>query len=161
VAKLTDEQKRKNRIKRKRETYAQFNDHGREKCLIAFQKLRRLQEADDCGWCTCVSCGARHAYDDLDAGHYVSRDNNTTAFDPRNVNPQCRACNRKPPYGKGGNPEGYRKFLGDEVADELKAKGRKTAIYKDFELAEMCVEFDDLIKIEMARIQPHSHPTTF
>ena len=42
----------------------------------------------------CISCGQLKPIDQADCGHYVSRTHMSLRFDTRNVNAECRACNR-------------------------------------------------------------------
>ena len=58
-----------------------------------FNLMRRLQEADDRGYCVCCCTGRRIHYKALDAGHYISRSKALTRFDPMNVHPQSKASN--------------------------------------------------------------------
>lgn len=57
-----------------------------------FQKLRRIQEADNNGYCKCVDGSYRH-WKSCDAGHYIPAKNLATCFDPTNVHPQTKTDN--------------------------------------------------------------------
>jgi hypothetical protein len=59
-----------------------------------FSKWVRLSNADAKGYCECITCGRSYKWNDIDAGHFVSRRHLVLRFDPRNVFPQCRRCNR-------------------------------------------------------------------
>ena len=80
---------------------------ARQKCLQAFQLLRRLQCADSRGYVVCISCGSIHPYNEMDAGHYIPRGNRATELEPDNVWPQCKRCNRH----LSGNYANYRMNL--------------------------------------------------
>lgn len=65
----------------------------REQCLARFQKLRRLEEANDEGYVTCISCGKRLPWNEAQGGHYVGRSCKATEIEHDNVWPQCPRCN--------------------------------------------------------------------
>lgn len=66
----------------------------RQKCLKAFQLLRRLEEADEFGYCTCISTGKRIYYKECDGGHYISRACRATELEHDNVWPQSKYANQ-------------------------------------------------------------------
>lgn len=66
----------------------------RQKCLKSFQLLRRLEEADEFGYCTCISTGKRGYYKTVDGGHFISRRCRATELDPDNVWPQSKYANQ-------------------------------------------------------------------
>ena len=66
----------------------------RQKCLKAFQLLRRLEEADEWGMCTCISTGKRIYYKECDGGHLISRRCRATELEPDNVWPQSKYANQ-------------------------------------------------------------------
>ena len=66
----------------------------RSKCLKAAQLHARISHADENGYCTCVSCGIRKHYKELDGGHYIPK--GASAFwslETENIWPQCKGCN--------------------------------------------------------------------
>ena len=67
----------------------------RAEALIAAQLLARISRADDDGYCTCVTCGKVGKYNDgFDGGHFIAKSKSTYwMLDPRNIHPQCKACN--------------------------------------------------------------------
>ena len=78
-----------------------------EKLDEVFSEYIRLRDADQYGMVRCISCGKRMRWTECDAGHYVSRSHMCLRYDEKNVNEQCRECNRF----KSGNPEGYERGL--------------------------------------------------
>lgn len=66
----------------------------RQKCLKAFQLLRRLEEADEFGYCTCISTGKRIYYKECDGGHLIPRRCKATELEPDNVWPQSKYANQ-------------------------------------------------------------------
>ncbi len=93
---------------------------------FAFSKYVRLRDAlKTTGTTThvkCITCGKLLQISFCDAGHFVSRRHNATLFDERNVNTQCRYCNRF----LDGNLLEYRrqliKMYGDGIDTELEEK---------------------------------------
>ena len=59
-----------------------------------FNRLRRLQCANDHGECVCVCTGERYPFTQIDAGHFVSATKQNTRFDPANVWPQSKGSNQ-------------------------------------------------------------------
>lgn len=155
---LTDEQKRLNRIEA---FYQYFRTLGigkvfnQPKVGLAplFQRLVRLANADSQGFCVCITCGVRKKWDQLDAGHYVSRENKRWILDPRNCHPQCVSCNQH----QGGNRGEYRRVLvakyGEEQVSEMERERLpKNHVWDKRELAEIKVNLKDEIKFHEKRI---------
>jgi len=46
------------------------------------------------GYCQCISCGKWNTTENMDAGHFISRNKKATKYNEQNVNSQCRKCNR-------------------------------------------------------------------
>ncbi len=63
------------------------------------------------GYCTCVSCGAVKPWQEVDAGHWVSRVHLSTRWHPLNVWPQCKRCNGF----LGGNYPAYSLWMFENV----------------------------------------------
>ena len=113
-----------------------------------FSKYIRLKEAVKAnGYVKCVTCGAIREWDDqMEAGHYISRDKKATKYDERNVHVQCKSCNN---YHSGEIAE-YAVYLvseyGQNILLELVRKGRE---YKKFtldELKQMAKKYREKIK---------------
>jgi hypothetical protein len=108
-----------------------------------FQKLVRMQSADEYGMCQCVTCDARYPWNDLriNAGHFVSRKCRTTIFLHINCHPQCANCNKH----LGGNAAEYERYMvatfGREVVDDLKSTSRESIRWTCEELAEKKIQF--------------------
>lgn len=66
----------------------------REKSLTSYQKLVRIREADDNGYCTCITCGKKDHYTKMHGGHFITRICEPLCNEEGNVNPQCPKCNR-------------------------------------------------------------------
>lgn len=155
---LTDDQRRHNRIQRAYDHLltlsigSVFNRHPSGLACL-FQRLVRLANADGQGCCVCISCGARHPWNEMDSGHFISRSNKATILDPRNCNPQCKCCNQH----KGGNQAEYRKALvgkigEDQVAELESMRLPKKHVWNKWELAETKINLQDEIKAHEIRI---------
>jgi hypothetical protein len=64
-----------------------------ERAWKLFSRLARFQRADREGYCTCATCSDRKPWQEMDAGHYMSRKYSATKYDWDNVWPQCKPCN--------------------------------------------------------------------
>lgn len=58
-----------------------------------FSKYIRYSQSPN-GYCVCYTCKHIAPPQDMDAGHYITRNHMATRWDERNVKPQCRKCNR-------------------------------------------------------------------
>ena len=66
----------------------------RAKALKTLQKLRRLECADNAGYCKCVSCGKLVHWKDADGGHFLPKGSSSRwALEPENIWAQCKSCN--------------------------------------------------------------------
>lgn len=109
-----------------------------------FSKFIRLRDCRG-GYGYCCSCGKIITYETCDAGHFVNRRWMMTRYDERNVNAQCRSCNR---FDEGNNV-GYVRFIqrkyGDDVVDLLISM-KKNYSWSDFELRLMIEDWNKRIK---------------
>ena len=123
-----------------------------EDVAVLLQKLVRLENSDDNGYCSCVTCGTTKHYKELDGGHFVSRRYTATRLMKENIWPQCKGCNG---YLKG-NPIPYTLFMidtyGKEFVHELHALKNESKKYTRDELAEMAEEFKDQIRYHENRV---------
>lgn len=70
------------------------------------------------GMIACVTCGRLFSWNNIDAGHYISRVHRGTRWDLRNIRPQCRKCNS---FCEGEHWK-YRQALVEEIGEkEVKA----------------------------------------
>lgn len=72
-----------------------------------FSEFIRIRDSNKDGLISCVSCGKIVPWKESDNGHYINRKHNSTRYDEKNCNAQCRSCNRF----DEGNIQGYRKGL--------------------------------------------------
>lgn len=128
----------------------------RRKALDAIQKLARVSEADDNGYCQCVSCGTLAHWSEMDGGHYIPKGNSSYwSLDIRNVHPQCKGCNG---YGMkfGTAAQEYTKWMidyyGREFVDQMERDKRNTVKYYKKDYEEMTKDFNEQIKYHLERI---------
>ena len=155
MTKLTDAQKHANKVEKIAERLRamspgnQIND-----VATVFQKLVRMEAADEFGMCKCVTCDARFPWNDLriNAGHFVSRKCRTTIFMFVNCHPQCVNCNKH----LGGNAAVYERFMvekyGQEAVDDLKTLSRESIKWTCEQLAEKKIQFLELVRKESKRL---------
>ena len=89
-----------------------------------FHEYIRRRDVNDHGYGKCVSCDKAIHFSESDAGHFISRGAMATRWDERNVNLQCRKCNRFE-YGRQFE---YSLKIGTELAEELLQESRQ--LYK-------------------------------
>lgn len=98
-----------------------------------FSEFIRLRDANPQGLCFCITCNRPFHWRDGDAGHYVQRDRLATRFDERNVNAQCKYCNRfrsGEQYLHGVNiDKKYYEGCAERLMIFSKAKGCKLDLY--------------------------------
>lgn len=89
------EKKEKARKAEHRQKLKQIRRSPKAGALKAAQLLARISSADDNGYCTCVTCGHVGLWNDgFDGGHFIAKGNcSYWMLDPRNIWPQCKACN--------------------------------------------------------------------
>lgn len=124
----------------------------RDGCLKSFQRLRRLEEANDSGFVRCISCGRILKWKDAEGGHYISRANRATEMERDNVWPQCHECNNL----LHGNLEEYRARLVEKIGEERVRRIEDMADAKtgSEEAMERLSEKD---RIEVVRIRDHRY----
>ena len=98
-----------------------------------FNLMRRLQEANDDGYCQCCCTGQWIHYTKLDAGHFISATKQFTRFRPENVWPQCKASNN---HNLGDDAKiQYTMFMMEKIGrhgiEELIRKSKQKCSFKD------------------------------
>ena len=87
-----------------------------------FSEYIRLRDTNENGFGKCISCGKIIHWKDGDAGHYTNRKHMSLRYDGKNVNLQCRACNRFDEGCMIGYNHGLVEKYGDGVIDYLNVK---------------------------------------
>ena len=103
----------------------------------------RSKDADHRGYVSCFTCGFTAHWKEMDAGHYW---HSVLDFDERNINVQCRACNRY----KGGNLQNYSLALirkhGSNVLDELAAARKEYQKTYRYDIIKLKALYEELKK---------------
>lgn len=116
--------------------------------LQLLKKLEGCKRGSGYTYGKCVTCGQLKPLGELQGGHFISRRHKATILDERNIHPQCVRCNQ----WLNGNLSEYRKFLGDDLADELKAKSMQVKKFTREELNELRDGFRARIRKEKKRL---------
>lgn len=124
----------------------------REEAAVLLQKLVRMKAADENGLATCVTCGKRQHYKDMDGGHFISRKWTATKLVEENVHPQCKGCNQ---YASGRHDD-YSLFMVDtygiEMVRELNDKKRELCKQNRIELEDIKIELKLRIAEQAVRL---------
>ena len=112
-----------------------------------FSLYIRLRDADQWGYCECITCGKRHHYKDIDAGHFIPKSRGLSIyFMEENVNAQCRYCNSF----LHGNQYLYSKAVdakyGNGTSDRIYKKSRKFKQYTTQEYQKLIDNYKNQIK---------------
>lgn len=82
------------------------------KLWTTFGRYIRLRDSRGGEIGLCISCGKMVHYKDADAGHYISRNYKAVKYNEKNVNLQCKRCNKH----MYGNIVSYRKGLCKKIS---------------------------------------------
>jgi len=119
------------------------------------QRLRRLEEADEQGYCKCCTCDKIAHYKEMQGGHFIERGRSKTVLDERNINPQCPGCNCWAMKTATGVLR-YRKFMvekyGEETVDELESEAYVVNKWNRIELEDLIAEYKERIKEQEERL---------
>ena len=113
-----------------------------KKLDTVFSQYTRLSNADNNGYCTCVTCNKTFHWKEIQAGHFMSRKHYSTRWDERNVKTQCVACN----VYRAGEQYKYSLFLGSEVANVLYLQSKEIVKFTNYELEDMINDYSDKLK---------------
>lgn len=124
----------------------------REEAAVLLQKLVRMKAADENGLATCVTCGKRQHYKEMDGGHFISRKWTATKLVEENVHPQCKGCNQ---YASGKYDD-YALYMVDtygiEMVRELNDKKRELCKQNRIELEDIKIELKLRIAEQAVRL---------
>lgn len=121
----------------------------KDKAWQAFARYIKARYSDKYGMCLCVTCGARHHYQDghhINAGHFVAGRGNSVLFDEDLVRPQCVTCNC------AGSGEQYRfaQYLvgsegkTQEQIEELLSRRHKVVKFTDQDLRDIAEKYNNM-----------------
>lgn len=97
----------------------------------------RLRDCMPGGYGRCISCGKIKSFEELQNGHYISRKNMATRFEPLNCNAECVSCNCFSADHLIGYRENLITKIGHAKFDYLMAARNTTKKWSDFELETM------------------------
>lgn len=97
---------------------------AKKKCDRYFSKYIRKRDTDYRGIGQCITCGKHVSIKSADAGHFIRRDREATRYDERNVNLQCRECNRFKSGEQFEHAKAIDEKYGEGTADELLQKSK-------------------------------------
>ena len=113
-----------------------------KKLDVVFSKYIRLKDSKN-GIGTCVTCGKKDHWKNLQAGHFMSRKHYSTRWDENNVRIQCAACN----VFRYGEQFLFSKYLGNNLSEELLDKSRRLVKFTNIELEEMISHYSNKLKV--------------
>lgn len=113
---------------------------------IEFSQCVRLMHSDQDGIASCITCGDKHHWTDLDCGHFVKRGNKSTRWDLKNCGPQCRLCNSTHDGKEDEHAEYIDNKYGIGTADLLRKTGKEVEKFTEHELEGMYQELRAEVK---------------
>ena len=113
-----------------------------KKLDVVFSQYIRLSNADNNGFCTCVTCKNRFHWKEIQAGHFMSRKHYSIRWDERNVKPQCVACN----VYRSGEQYKFSQYLGNNLAEDLQKKSNLITKFTSDELQDMIDSYTAKVK---------------
>lgn len=113
-----------------------------KKLDVVFSQYIRLSNADNNGYCTCVTCNKKFHWKEIQAGHFMSRKHYSIRWDERNVKPQCVACN----VYRAGEQYKYSLYLGNNLSKTLLEESRELRKFTNIELEEMIADYGERVK---------------
>jgi hypothetical protein len=129
--------------KRKQKTIAGLVEQAAE----LLQKIRRIESADEDGYCNCCSCGKRYHWKELQGGHYIPRGKSATKLEEHNINPQCVSCNH---FHKESAKCGYAIWMietyGYQYVKWLEAESKKEKKWSRPELMELIDSYRERLR---------------
>ena len=133
------------KVRRLRGSMKQSVSKLKKKLDRIYSQYIRLKNSKD-GYCTCISCGAKKPWKEMDCGHYVKRNISSTRYYEKNTYPQCKSCN----IFKDGNYPNFTFRLvgmyGPEILEDLAEMSRKIKKFKPYELEEMIEEYKEKLE---------------
>lgn len=113
-----------------------------KKLDTVFSQYIRRSNADNNGYCTCVTCNKTFHWKEIQAGHFMSRKFYSVRWSEENVKPQCVACN----VYRAGEQYKYSIFLGTELANALYLQSKELVKFTNYELEDMINDYSNKLK---------------
>jgi hypothetical protein len=113
-----------------------------KKLDAVFSQYIRLSNADKNGYCTCVTCGKKYHWKQIQAGHFMSRKHYSTRWLEDNVKTQCFSCN----VMQFGLQYKFSKYLGNNLSEELYNKSKEVVKFTTDELQDKITYYSEQVK---------------
>ncbi len=118
-------------------------------CATLLQKLVRVKAADSDGICSCVTCGKRAHWKEMQGGHFIERGRLATKLVEENIHPQCPGCNCFR-MKMSSCVLDYRRYMvevyGEEGVTDLEDLSRTTKKHTRSDLVEMKIDLSKRLK---------------
>ena len=118
----------------------------KNKLFEAIQKYARLRDSDSTWFGKCISCWKKIHWSKADGWHYISRANMSTAFNPDNINLQCKYCNGMLHWNSIEYRKNLIKKIGLEKVERLESLKNKTTKRKKEELENLLLFYTEINK---------------
>ena len=119
------------------------------------QKLVRLKAADKNGYASCVTCGVRKHWKELQGGHFIERRKTSTMLLEENIHPQCPGCNLYR-MKLSSTVLAYRRYMadmyGEEFVNQLEIESNKPKKFTVDELLSLKKDTNERIKQRLLEI---------
>src|SRR5688572_10607445 len=102
-----------------------------------FSLFIRLRDSDKNGIVKCITCGDFKHYTEVDAGHFITRENMGTRWEECNCNGQCPHCNRFKSGKQFEHGLAIDRKHGPGTASKLLVKSKGVCNWEDFEIEAM------------------------
>ena len=118
-----------------------------EKAAELLQKIRRLEEADENGYCKCVSTGEIRHYKEMQGGHWIPRGKTRTKLCSWNINPQTPGANHPlNTFAADQYAAWMSREWGQEFVDEALARAQEPIKYTRAEALEIILLLKEQLK---------------
>lgn len=121
-----------------------------------FSKWVRIFHADKMGIVKCITCEKTGWWENFDAGHFMTRNHQSTRYHRKNCQPQCRKCNSFLGGRQHEHGLAIDEMYGDGTAEMLLIESKKLCKrgHIDFEMIadEFREEFNELNKALESRV---------
>jgi hypothetical protein len=111
-----------------------------------FSLFIRLRDSDKNGICRCITCGKKDHYKNMDAGHFITRNNKSTKYDEKNVHAQCKRDNRFLSGKQYEHSKMIDEIYGEGAANDLLLKSKMVCKRTDADLRAMIMFYKQKVK---------------
>lgn len=111
-----------------------------------FSEFIRLRDCDKNGVCKCITCGGLSHWRQMDAGHFITRENMGTRWEEENVHSQCPSCNRFKSGKQFEHGLAVDKKHGPGTASKLLIKSKGVCNWQNFEIEAMHTYYKAAVK---------------